>query len=158
MAYLCLLSHVVSSFVAIRELLPADATTLYNLYGADCVSSFMIRKFYYIMEIIGAAQTYDWGKWGRFSAVAKLAAANIPGFVIDESESYAEFWMGTHPNGPAKIAGNNEDLADWIKCNPDSLGVSKCEFGNSLPFLLKVLSINKPLSIQAHPDKVCTVN
>ena len=30
---------------------------------------------------------------------------------------------------------------------------SRQKFGDNLPFLFKVLSVNKALSIQAHPDK-----
>ena len=30
------------------------------------------------------------------------------GFEIDEVETYAELWMGTHPNGPSRIMNSNE--------------------------------------------------
>ena len=52
------------------------------------------------------------------------------------------FWMGTHPSGPSFVITRKEEkilLKDYI--------------GNDLAFILKVLSINKALSIQAHPDK-----
>ena len=60
--------------------------------------------------------------------------------------------MGTHPNGPSKLSEGY--LYDFLKSNPSFLG-SKITalFGNDLPFLFKVLSISKALSIQAHPDK-----
>lgn len=64
--------------------------------------------------------------------------------------------MGTHVNGCSKLWNMPEkDLSIYIKENPAVLG--KCSirrFGEVLPFLFKVLSINKALSIQAHPDKV----
>ena len=66
--------------------------------------------------------------------------------------------MGTHKNGPSAIkhpkhlAGTL--LSDWLKSNQWALGdrVAK-QFGGELPFLLKILSVNRALSIQAHPDK-----
>ena len=62
--------------------------------------------------------------------------------------------MGSHPNGPSKIAVSDIPLGDWIAQHSDVLGENIChKFGTSLPYLFKVLSINKALSIQAHPSK-----
>lgn len=65
--------------------------------------------------------------------------------------------MGTHPKVPTKIYSNGEKLADLISSNPEKYLGSKiiAKFGSrtELPFLFKVLSIEKVLSIQAHPDK-----
>ena len=64
--------------------------------------------------------------------------------------------MGTHPNGPSTVLdGENETLlSDWIDANVDVLGpIVKGTFDGKLPFLFKVLSVNKALSIQAHPNK-----
>ncbi|CAA0817274.1 Mannose-6-phosphate isomerase 2 [Striga hermonthica] len=45
-------------------------------------------------------------------------------------------------------------LKDWIEKNPSVLGDKVLEkWGTNLPFLFKVLSVAKALSIQAHPDK-----
>ena len=45
-------------------------------------------------------------------------------------------------------------LSDWLKSNQWALGnASVQQYGGELPFLFKVLSINKALSIQAHPTK-----
>merc|ERR1719245_1101037 len=65
---------------------------------------------------------------------------------VEEKTPYAEMWMGTHHKGPARVyeseAGDKEPklLLDSLK-------------GKPLPYLFKVLSVNKSLSIQAHPDK-----
>lgn len=68
--------------------------------------------------------------------------------------------MGTHPNGPSVIAipgQPDKPLSEWVTENPDMLGSSvKKQFGGSLPYLFKVLSVDKALSIQAHPNKVNT--
>lgn len=65
--------------------------------------------------------------------------------------------MGTHPKGPCKSVDTNELLADLIKADPKVMLGEKIieKFGKDceLPFLFKVLSIEKVLSIQAHPDK-----
>jgi len=68
----------------------------------------------------------------------------------------AQLWMGTHPKGPSLIASSGESLAKWIENHPDSLSDQLNSY-NQLPFLFKVLSVNIALSIQVHPDKVCTV-
>merc|ERR1719210_2949217 len=45
-------------------------------------------------------------------------------------------------------------LADHIAKDPKILGdESRKVFGDQLPYLFKVLSVNKALSIQAHPNK-----
>ena len=64
--------------------------------------------------------------------------------------------MGTHPNGPSTVLdGENETLlSDWIDANADVLAPTVKEtFDGKLPFLFKVLSVNKALSIQTHPNK-----
>ncbi|KAG5419220.1 PMI1 [Candida metapsilosis] len=103
-------------------------------------------------------QNYDWGKIGSSSAVAQFVKKSDPSITIDESKPYAELWMGTHPSVPSQAIGfNNETLRDLITAHPkELLGDSIItKFGSSkeLPFLFKVLSIEKVLSIQAHPDK-----
>lgn len=103
-------------------------------------------------------QNYAWGKIGSSSAVARFAEANDPEHCkIDESLPYAELWMGTHPKVPTIVYSNGEKLADLIASNPKKYLGSKIieKFGSTtqLPFLFKVLSIEKVLSIQSHPDK-----
>lgn len=45
-------------------------------------------------------------------------------------------------------------LKDWLSRNPNTLGDKVLQrWGADLPFLFKVLSVEKALSIQAHPDK-----
>lgn len=107
------------------------------------------------MELQCTVQNYEWGKLGTDSTVAKLLSSANNNVSIDSSKPYAELWMGTHPNGPALIIDRNVLLGDYIKDNLDAIGpVVKKQFGVSVPFLLKILSIRKALSIQAHPNKV----
>ena len=64
--------------------------------------------------------------------------------------------MGTHRSGPSCLWDKPDiTLESYIEENPDCLGKpSLNRFGRQLPFLFKVLSVGKALSIQAHPDKV----
>jgi len=108
-----------------------------------------------------AVQTYSWGKIGAASAVARLSAAGrasgapggagAPAAPDEGQRPFAELWMGTHPSGPSALAG--EPLQDFLQRERGALGVEpySAETG-ALPFLLKVLSIAKALSVQAHPD------
>ncbi|KAE8449906.1 Mannose-6-phosphate isomerase [Mollisiaceae sp. DMI_Dod_QoI] len=99
--------------------------------------------------------SYDWGKIGKDSAAATFAAAT-PGddFSIQEDKPYAELWMGTHPSNPSKDLTTKRTLLDLVQDNQALLSSDISEkFGRKLPFLFKVLSIGKALSIQAHPNK-----
>mmetsp|Transcript_36782 Transcript_36782/g.59434 ORF Transcript_36782/g.59434 Transcript_36782/m.59434 type:complete len:440 (-) Transcript_36782:2984-4303(-) len=106
------------------------------------------------------AQQYAWGKVGMKSTVAKIAHAN--GQSIAADKPYAEYWMGTHPNGPAVVKENKDDkgveLKQWMMENKSEISTdpSLCEsYGEAgnLPYLFKILSVNTALSIQAHPNK-----
>lgn len=101
------------------------------------------------MEIIGDIKNYDWGKLGESSEVVKLAQQHDTSFVVDHDKPYAELWMGDHVSGPSKVKSTNENLGEFIQKDVTSNigGQSK------LPFLFKVLSIRKALSIQVHPNK-----
>ncbi|XP_058087628.1 mannose-6-phosphate isomerase 2 isoform X1 [Magnolia sinica] len=112
-------------------------------------------------------QNYDWGRSGEESTVAKLFSLNSNS-MIDPDKPYAELWMGTHESGPSFLAGSETDgldgvggdgmcavsLKSWIDENAGAVGEKVVEkWGRDLPFLFKVLSVAKALSIQAHPDK-----
>ena len=106
------------------------------------------------MELVCSVQQYAWGKIGLDSAVASLAKDGYPDFNLEHEAPYAELWMGTHPNGPSKLAKTGHSLKHYLDEQPEQLGEStRKNFGDRLPFLFKVLSVNKALSIQAHPDK-----
>jgi mannose-6-phosphate isomerase len=65
-----------------------------------------------------------------------------------------QLWMGTHPSNPSKDLSTNRTLLDLVQDNQALLSTEISErFGHKLPFLFKVLSIGKALSIQAHPNK-----
>ncbi|KAF2102674.1 mannose-6-phosphate isomerase [Rhizodiscina lignyota] len=99
--------------------------------------------------------SYDWGKIGSNSAAAKFAAATpSDGFSIQSEKPYAELWMGTHPSNPSKDVQTKRSLLELIQDNKALMSTEISQkYNDKLPFLFKVLSINKALSIQAHPNK-----
>ncbi|KAG5885201.1 hypothetical protein JTB14_012225 [Gonioctena quinquepunctata] len=106
------------------------------------------------MELTCKIQNYEWGKRGTRSKVATLYKNANDGFAIEENVPYAELWMGTHVNAPSELKKTGETLASYITNHPESLGKETAKlFHNELPFLFKVLSVDKALSIQAHPSK-----
>lgn len=106
-----------------------------------------------------AVQNYAWGKRGSDSKVAQLKTLENEGFETDEEQTYAELWMGTHPNGPSRVMPEAGDfvegaeeghagifLIELLETHPHYLG--DLQDVGDLPFMFKVLSINKALSIQ----------
>lgn len=62
--------------------------------------------------------------------------------------------MGTHPSLPSKDLETQRTLLDLVQDNQALMSTEITErYGGKLPFLFKVLSIRKALSIQAHPNK-----
>ena len=92
-----------------------------------------------IYKLVCTAQNYDWGKPAKDSLVAEALIKN--GQPVDQTKNYAEYWMGTHPNGPSKIIKDGKEV------------LLSDEINGQLSYLFKILSINLPLSIQLHPDK-----
>ncbi|BBN02513.1 mannose-6-phosphate isomerase [Marchantia polymorpha subsp. ruderalis] len=105
-----------------------------------------------------SAQNYDWGRIGEESEVGRLYGISS-GKEVQHDVPYAELWMGTHPSGPsfisdAAVGGEPQLLKDWLLEHHEALGDDVFKhWQGELPFLFKVLSIAKALSIQAHPDK-----
>ncbi|MEH0845274.1 mannose-6-phosphate isomerase, class I [Micromonospora sp. CPCC 205711] len=89
--------------------------------------------------------------WGSRSAIAELQGRPVPS---DGPE--AELWLGAHPGAPATVDrdGDRVSLVDLLAADPGHwLGERVLDrFGARLPFLLKVLAADAPLSLQAHPD------
>jgi mannose-6-phosphate isomerase len=96
----------------------------------------------------GCIQNYA---WGSRSAIAGLLGKPAP-----TPRPEAELWMGAHPSAPSLIRrdGAWRSLLEVIAERPDvELGAPVvARFGARLPFLLKVLAAETPLSLQAHPD------
>lgn len=101
----------------------------------------------HILQLLGYLQTYDWGR-GKDSIIHTQLGGR------DDSEQYAELWFGNHPSGPSELIGVDKNLREALADNPAAVlgDAVVAEYGNDLPFLFKVLSVGRPLSIQAHPN------
>ncbi len=103
-------------------------------------------------KLINEIQHYDWGTKNKNAFIPKLL-----GIEPEKDLPYAELWIGAHPKASSKIELNGKiiKLDELIKEYPAEILGEKVirKFGKSLPFLLKILSCEKALSIQAHPNK-----
>lgn len=97
------------------------------------------------MQLLNSAtRTYSWGSKTLIPHLQGRTASNHP---------IAELWYGAHPGGPATVDG--KPLEAIIAADPQAaLGEHVAStYDNKLPFLLKILSADEPLSLQAHPSK-----
>lgn len=94
--------------------------------------------------IEGALKNYDWGSPTVIPELLGRAATGEP---------VAEAWFGAHPSGPAELCGSRVALDELIDADRlAALGGSVAARFDSLPFLLKLLAVEAPLSLQAHPS------
>jgi len=84
-----------------------------------------------VFPLKGVIQDYAWG--------GKTFLSQLFNVENKEGKPFAEYWVGVHPRGIAKIKYDNQ----WKNLD----GFCK------LPFLLKILDVNQMLSIQSHPNK-----
>ena len=76
-------------------------------------------------RLVGWLRHYDWGSATALAALRGVEPSGRP---------EAELWFGSHWSAPATLA-DGRPLAD-----------------GDLPFLVKLLAADRPLSLQAHPD------
>lgn len=97
-------------------------------------------------RLTGVTRHYPWG--------SRTKLAQLRGEEGPTQQREAELWFGAHPAAPATI--DNTPLTEIIAADPTyALGdkVSAC-FDGQLPFLVKILAADEPLSLQAHPSKL----
>ncbi|XRQ13446.1 mannose-6-phosphate isomerase, class I [Actinomadura welshii] len=94
------------------------------------------------MPLTTPIRPYD---WGSRTALPELLGTEPTG------RPQAELWAGAHPAAPSTVHGT--PLHDLIDADPAGMlgGPSMERFGPALPYLLKVLAVEKPLSLQVHP-------
>ena len=98
-------------------------------------------------ELVGALRSYAWG--------SRTALAELCGRPVPSAHPEAELWFGAHPADPAHIRTEEgrRSLLDVVAAEPEKeLGAAAARFGDRLPFLLKILAAEEPLSLQAHPS------
>jgi len=103
-------------------------------------------------------QTYNWGKIGHQSEVAKylVSSGQLKHEQVNENGHYAELWVGTHVKTPCMLDTHDKEISllEFTQNHPELLGdkITK-NYASTLPFLMKVLSIGHPLQLQIHPTK-----
>ncbi|WP_040781861.1 mannose-6-phosphate isomerase, class I [Nocardia pneumoniae] len=98
-------------------------------------------------ELVGALRSYAWG--------SRTALAQLCGRPVPSAHPEAELWFGAHPADPAyvRLGDRTTSLLELVAADPErELGAAAAEFGGKLPFLLKILAAEEPLSLQAHPS------
>lgn len=100
-----------------------------------------------VLRIDNPLREYD---WGSLSAIPELLGQAPTG------RPAAELWLGAHPSAPstALTADGPVPLDDLIAQDPTAtLGADVvARFGACLPYLLKVIAADRPLSLQVHPS------
>ncbi|MGH3545298.1 MAG: type I phosphomannose isomerase catalytic subunit, partial [Mycobacteriales bacterium] len=93
-------------------------------------------------------QPYVWG--------SRTVLAHVQGRPWPTAGPEAELWIGAHSAAPSTVLRGraHRSLDEVIAADPAAeLGVAAAaRFGPRLPFLAKLLAIERPLSIQVHPD------
>ena len=103
-----------------------------------------------VLRLHGVVQHYD---WGGHDFIPQLLGVGNPA-----RRPFAELWIGAHTKAPsmAEIAGEEEPLDDLIAGAPEAMlgAAANKRFHGRLPYLFKILDVDKMLSIQAHPTLV----
>ncbi len=101
-----------------------------------------------VVRMRGAIRSYP---WGSREVIARMQGRSAP-----TVEPEAELWFGTHPDSPSTVEFDDgqrvaadtlvqDDPAHWLG------SAVAARFGRRLPFLVKILAIAAPLSLQLHP-------
>ena len=90
--------------------------------------------------------------WGSRTVIAEMQGRPTP-----SPHPEAELWLGAHPGDPSRLVaadGRRTSLLDAVAADPEAmLGPDRAvKWSGHLPYLLKVLAADEPLSLQAHPS------
>ena len=100
-----------------------------------------------ILILKNPIQEYAWG--------SKTVIQDLLGITGSKDVPMAELWMGAHPKAASSVLidGEWKSLDKVIERDPEAiLGKDAAKrFYMKLPFLFKVLAIDRPLSVQVHP-------
>jgi mannose-6-phosphate isomerase len=85
--------------------------------------------------------------WGSHTDLARLTGRPAP-----TAEPEAELWLGAHPDDPSDAGGDRLDGV--VAADPVAwLGSAAAARFGRLPYLMKILAAQAPLSLQAHPTE-----
>lgn len=101
-----------------------------------------------IFKLNNPVKNFQWGSKSLFMEMFGVANPSM--------QPQAELWMGAHPNGSSSvlIEGREVTLFNEVQKSPEVwLGKYSELFGQEFPFLVKLLAVSQPLSVQVHPSK-----
>jgi mannose-6-phosphate isomerase len=104
-----------------------------------------------LLPLEGVVRHYDWGSRTFLAALRSRSGATA----TTSAEPEAELWFGAHPSAPSVVRLGARDVAldTLIRQRPaELLGEAGARERAELPFLLKILAAEQPLSVQLHPD------
>ena len=99
-------------------------------------------------KLQGIHRHYEWGGSAFIPQLMQLDNTN--------GKPFAEYWMGAHPSASALVATSEgqKALDQMIQENKAHfLGTNIADQFGTLPYLFKILDVEKMLSIQVHPSK-----
>ncbi len=89
-----------------------------------------------VYRLLGQLRHYAWGGQGFITDLFGLP---------EQDQPVAEYWLGAHSAAPSSLLIPEQDavpMNHWLN-----------QQHSSLPYLLKVLDVARPLSIQVHPNR-----
>jgi mannose-6-phosphate isomerase len=96
----------------------------------------------------GTVRPYAWG--------SRTHIAALLGEAVPSPHPQAELWLGAHQDAPSRLVEQPGDrtLLDALTEDPEgAFGAARAgRWQGRLPFLLKVLAAEEPLSLQTHPS------
>jgi len=105
-----------------------------------------------LYKLCNQIKHYEWGSPDFIPRLLGVAANGKP---------WAELWMGSHSGSSSLVSLPSGDvsLGELIAGDPRRyLGEKTAQRYGELPFLFKLLAVEKPLSIQAHPNSAQAYN
>ncbi len=105
-----------------------------------------------LLKLTNHYQNYD---WGTRDAIPRLLNLPIP----EGGVPLAELWVGAHPKLPSHVSNldTSPALDQLIAENQTAILGKNASTLKGLPYLFKVLSAARALSIQVHPSKAQAV-
>ena len=99
-----------------------------------------------MLRLTNQTQPYAWGSVTAIPEMLGLPASGAP---------VAELWMGAHPSAPSRGQTPYGEVPLDVMIAQDAEGLLGADvvarFGATLPYLVKVIAAEKPLSLQVHP-------
>lgn len=118
------------------------------LYAAGSERLDCLPSMHRISRLDNPIRTYPWG--------SRTVIARLLGEAVPSREPQAELWVGAYDLESSTVRTDHHllSLAELIARDPAAILGPKVAagFDARLPFLLKFLAVEQPLSIQTHPD------